>query len=262
MHGKKLRLNRLFNPATNKALMLPMDHGTTLGPIEGLENYTSTIKAIVSGGVDALIVHKGILNRIAHLKELVPVGLLMHLSVSTILGPDANRKRLVGTVEEAIKLGADGVSIHVNLGTETESEMIEDLGYISREASEWGIPLLVMVYSQRPGHQAKDIMHAVRLAEELGADIIKSSYPGTKKELEKILSCINTPLLISGGEKSNNFVDILTMIDDVVQAGAAGLSMGRNIFQNSNLEIAASIVYKLVHGKISLQEAIDLCTCQ
>jgi fructose-bisphosphate aldolase/2-amino-3,7-dideoxy-D-threo-hept-6-ulosonate synthase len=107
-------------------------------------------------------------------------------------------------VEEAIALGADAVSIHINLGAPNESKMLEDAAVVVKECNRWGMPLLVMIYPRGKGidpNSPKTIGHCVRVAEELGADLIKTNYPGDPVSFAKIVKACSVPVLIAGGEK-------------------------------------------------------------
>ena len=141
MIGKEIRIERILNRNTGKTVIIPMDHGVTVGPIRGLENMKETVDNIVNGGANAIVLHKGLV-RGGHRGSGKDIGLIIHLSGSTSLAPDPNFKVLVCTVEEAVRLGADAVSIHVNLGAEDESEMLRDFGVISKKSTEWGIRFL------------------------------------------------------------------------------------------------------------------------
>ena len=145
MRGKSIRMERIINRKTGNAVIIPMDHGVTVGPIDGIRSVKAVAEAVASGGADAAVVHKGaaIFGHRGYGRDL---GLIIHLSASTALAPDPNNKVLVATVEEALKLGADGVSIHVNIGAEDEGQMLSTLGDVSRSCQDWGMPLLAMMY--------------------------------------------------------------------------------------------------------------------
>ena len=140
MIGKKIRIERVVDRNTGKTVIIPMDHGVTVGPVSGLTNMQQTIRSVALGGANAIVMHKGLVE--TALKSRGELGLILHLSASTQIGIDQNSKTLICTVEEAIKLGADAISIHVNLGTDEERSMLRDLGTVSRAAMEWGMPLL------------------------------------------------------------------------------------------------------------------------
>ena len=131
MHlGKSVRLERIFNRETKRAIIVPMDHGVSVGPMEGIIDMRKATSDMAEGGADAVLMHKGLV-RCSHRASGKDVGLIVHLSASTSLTPQSNTKTLVASVEEAIKLGADGVSVHVNLGDENERDMLAQRGRVA-----------------------------------------------------------------------------------------------------------------------------------
>ena len=125
MIGKKIRLERIINRNTGRTVIAPMDHGVSSGPIPGIIDMDATVDEISQGGADAILMHKGIVKQ-GHRGYGKDIGLIVHLSASTSLAPDPNDKVTVTSVEKAIQLGADAVSIHVNLGSDTESQMLRN----------------------------------------------------------------------------------------------------------------------------------------
>jgi predicted phospho-2-dehydro-3-deoxyheptonate aldolase len=257
MNGKEFRLARLMRPQTGKICLVAIDHGTTLGPISGLEDPPTLIEQLLAGGPNAIVLHKGLLRQVHRYPGLALGKYIMHLSASTCLSRDQNEKILVSSVEEAILMGADGVSIHVNIGTEADSTMIRDLGMVSAECSKWGMPLIAMMYSKKDDKNPAQIAHAARIGQELGADIVKVSYPGTKEGVTKVLAGIQIPFVIAGGEKEGDTQAILKRTYDAITAGAAGVCMGRNIFQHPCPELFTSLISRLIHGEITLQECLQ-----
>ena len=143
--GKSIRMQRIFNRETGRVIIAPMDHGVSMGPIPGLVDMKEAVDRIARGGANAVVLHKGIVEG-GHRSGGKDVGLIIHMSASTSLAGDPNSKTLVCTVEEAIRLGADAVSIQVNIGNGSENDMLNDFGTVSRVAREWGMPLLAMIY--------------------------------------------------------------------------------------------------------------------
>lgn len=260
MTGKQIRMERIFNRNTKKTVIVPMDHGVTVGPIEGLIDMKKTVNAIASGGANAIVVHKGIV-RAGHRGGGKDVGLIIHLSGSTTLSPYPNAKTMICSVEEAIKIGADAVSIQVNVGNGNDSEMLRDLGQTARIASEWGIPLLAMMYPR--GEKIKNeydpeiIRHVARLGAELGADIVKCSYTGDPESFRRVVEGCPVPVVIAGGPKMSSDRDLLTMVRDAIDAGASGLSIGRNIFQHKNPQHMTATLSRMVHRRYSVEEALE-----
>jgi class I fructose-bisphosphate aldolase len=259
MIGKKIRLERIINRNSRKTVIIPMDHGVTVGPIEGLADMRTAISNVVAGGANAILMHKGIV-RAGHRGTGKDVGLIIHLSAGTSLSPDPNAKELVCTVEEAIKLGADAVSVHINLGAVTEKEMLMQLGHISERCFEWQMPLVAMMYTR--GAKIKDefdvnnVKLAARAGAELGADIVKVVYTGSVKSFAEVVEGCPVPVVIAGGPKMNSDRDIFKMVEGALAAGAAGVSIGRNAFQHKNPTKMVKALSKMVHDGASVEKAI------
>ena len=261
MIGKQIRLERIMNRDTGRTVIVPMDHGVTVGPIDGLIDMKATVNGVASGGANAIVIHKGLVGS-GHRRRGKDVGLIIHMSASTALSPYPNAKTLVCTVDEALRLGADAVSIHVNIGNGSEKEMLADLGQVARDARDWGIPLLAMMYPR--GEKIQDeydpqvIMHVARLAAELGADIVKVSYTGSVESFRAVVTGCPVPVVIAGGPKMSSDRDILEMVKGAVEAGGAGVSIGRNIFQHRDPSRMVGAISMLVHENASVAEALAM----
>lgn len=252
--GKLFRLNRIMNRASGKAIIVPMDHGATMGPLKGLEDFGAASSKVINGGADAVIVHKGMLRCLD--TDKLNSGLIVHLSASSKLNPKKFLKTSVCDVEEAICHGADGVSIHVNLGVENEGEMIRSMGETAKECSKWGIPLLAMMYTHgtAPGKRKESIKISARIGAELGADIIKCPYTGDEESFAEVVDGCPVPVLIAGGEKTDN-ESALKLIEGAMLSGAAGLSMGRNAFQHESPELFIKAACSIVHNGLTADQA-------
>lgn len=259
--GKAIRLERIFNRDTRRTIIVPMDHGVTVGPIEGIVDMHGAVKAVVEGGANAVLMHKGV-PRCCHRTRGRDVGLIVHLSASTSLSPLPNAKTLVCTVEEAIRLGADGVSVHVNLGDRRESKMLEEFGQVTNLAQSWGMPVLAMVYAR--GAKVKSefdpgvVAHCARVGLELGADVVKVPYTGDPDSFARVVASCCVPVVIAGGPKLSSTRDCLVMVHDAVAAGGAGLSIGRNIFQHKRPDMLTRALAMVVHEDASVDEAMEL----
>jgi predicted phospho-2-dehydro-3-deoxyheptonate aldolase len=256
--GKKIRIKRIINRISGKTVIIPMDHGVTMGPIQGLENMDKTVNMIIRGGANATVVHKGIVMS-TNRTEDTDIGLIIHLSASTSLNPEPNDKIPVCDVEEALALGADAVSVHVNIGADTESFMLEVLGNTARECYRWGLPLLAMMYPRGNGIDvnAETVKLAARVGAELGADIIKCPYTGDPESFEQVVQGCPVPVVIAGGSKMSD-AETLTMIEGAMQAGAGGVSMGRNVFQHENPELFVRVASAMVHEGVPAADALKM----
>jgi predicted phospho-2-dehydro-3-deoxyheptonate aldolase len=257
MVGKKLRLKRILGP-DEKIVITPMDHGVSCGPILGLEEMCIALERAIRGGTDSIILHKGTFKIISEMDFPLP-GLILHLSASTQLGLDFHHKVLVGSVEEALRLGVDGVSVHINLGNENESFMLGDLGEVADACRCWQMPLLVMVYvrGQNVSQPVSDkaIAHAVRVAWELGADIVKTAAPKKLETVKQITACCPVPVVIAGGGKEKNVQTFLDRIAGCIDSGAQGVAIGRNIFQDKSPVSLLQAVRGIVHDGLHSEEA-------
>jgi len=259
--GKNIRLERIIDRNTGRTVIVPMDHGVTLGPIKGLVDMRDMVNEIAEGGANAVLGHIG-LPLHGHRKHGRDIGLILHLSGSTVWAPDPNAKVLVNTVEMALKIGADAVSVHINIGAESESQMLHDLGEVSVKCLEWGMPLLAMMYTRGEKFQDENsvegVKHAARIAAELGADLVKVSYTGSPESFRQVVEGCPIPVLIAGGEKTKNEREILQIIKDALEAGGAGVSIGRNIFQHEKKQAMVRAICKMVHENISVEEALEI----
>jgi predicted phospho-2-dehydro-3-deoxyheptonate aldolase len=261
MIGKKIRLERIIDRNSGKTVIVPMDHGVTVGPIEGLADMRTTVSKIVAGGANAILMHKGMVLA-GHRGTGKDVGLIIHLSAGTSMSPDPNAKELVCTVEEAIRLGADAVSVHINLGAETDKEMLGQLGYVSERCLQWQMPLVAMMYTRGPKikneFDVNNVKHAARVGAELGADIVKVPYTGSVKSFTAVVQGCPVPVVIAGGPRMESDEDIFEMVEGALKAGAMGLSIGRNAFQHKKPEKMVGALCKMVHEGASVEKAIKM----
>jgi len=256
--GKSVRLNRITQ--RSRMLCVPMDHGVTVGPIKGLERIHETIRKLERGGVTAILAHKGILKR---LPEPVNAGVIMHMSASTSLSTSPNWKVQVAAVEEAIRLGADAVSVHINVGNKDEQHMLAKLGAVADACDEWGIPLIAMMYPR--GENVKNpmdpevIAHAARIGAELGADVVKVPMPSSnQEEIRRIVDGCPVPIVAAGGPKMDDDRKVLELAHAVVKAGGMGVTFGRNVFQHEDPESMARALRAIIVEERSVEEALKI----
>jgi fructose-bisphosphate aldolase/2-amino-3,7-dideoxy-D-threo-hept-6-ulosonate synthase len=252
--GKKRRLTRIFQE-DNRTVIVPMDHGVTIGPCKGIENMQNTVNSLLKGNVDAVLMHKGIAKHV----NVGTAGLIVMLSGASNLNPNQNNKVQVCSVQEAVRLGADAVSVHVNVGAEDEEKMLATLGRVVDECDIFGMPLLAMMYPRGPKitdeHALEVVAHAARLGAELGADIIKTNYTGTLETFKAVVECCPVPIVIAGGAKAKTAKDVLQITSESIKAGGAGLSIGRNVFQHENPTAMVKALSAIVHNGASVEVA-------
>lgn len=253
--GRAARLDRIGTDG--RIVNIPMDHGITIGATDGLRDIETTVDAVTRAGADSVLTQKGIAPRVHPNKN--DAGYIVHCNASTTIGPDANDKRMTCTAEEAVRAGADAVSIHLNVGSDHEPEQIEDLAELTAEAHRFGLPILAMTYARGPGvaeDDAESLAHAVRLGEELGADVVKTAYSGDSESFERVTAATACPVIVAGGSPRAN-EEMLGQVRGAMDAGAAGVSMGRSAFQHEDPEAFVGAVVRLVHEDAPVESALD-----
>jgi fructose-bisphosphate aldolase/2-amino-3,7-dideoxy-D-threo-hept-6-ulosonate synthase len=253
--GRDVRLSRIMRDG--KMVCIPMDHGISNGPIKGLEDVHGMIYQCAPAGLTCVLVNKGIIKT---LPRPLDIGLIAHFSGSTSIGPAPNRKMLMGNVEEAIRLGADAVSLHINIGAKEEPEMLQKLGMVADKCDEWSVPLVAMMYPRgenvKNPHDPEIVAHAARIGAEAGADIVKAVYTGDIDSFKKVVKSCPVPIVIAGGPKANTDRDILEMCAGAMAAGAKGVTFGRNIFQHKNPPAMVRALSKIIIQSKTVREAL------
>jgi len=255
------RLRRLFK--NGRTFVVPMDHGISIGPVPGLYDMRQTVEQMAGTGVNGIVVHKGLVRTIAPcLRQSPDIGLIVHLCGSTSQAPDPNEKQLVCTVQEAMALGADAVSVHVNIGAETEGQMLRDFADVAEQCHDLHVPLLAMVYARGPklNVQFSETFntHCARVAYEIGADFVKVQYTGSPETFARVVQSVGIPVVIAGGPKMSSDLEVLQMVSDSLSAGAAGVSIGRNVFGASDVTGMCRAMAAIIHDNLSVDQAMEL----
>ncbi len=257
--GKTIRMGRIFNRQTGRTVMVPMDHGITIGPVTGLTDIGRSTSAVADGGANAVVMHKGIVKE-CYARAPADLGLIIHLSASTNLSIDPDHKIIITRPLEAMRLGADAVSVHVNVGSEKEGEMLKDLGDVARTCEGLGLPLLAMMYPRGKNiHNQYDpdlIAHACRVGAEMGVDIIKTNYTGDQDTFREVVKGCPVPIIIAGGMKTNSDKELLDKIKGACDSGAAGVAVGRNVFMHDAPAVMVRRICGVVHEGLTPAEAL------
>jgi len=256
---REMRIKRLL--PTGRGVWIPIDHGASDWPVDGLEDISSLVGNLTKGrGVDAIVSQRGPLNSHYYdTEENWRGGWVLHLSVSTRHGGEnSGWKVLAGeasnVVISAVERGAIGVSVQVNLGDEHEGEMLATLASISDECHLLGVPLLGMMYPRGPnmsimdGDETKGISHAARIGWELGCDVVKVPWTGSIETFQQVTSSVPIPVLVSGGPKDDDFRAVIRMARASMAAGGAGVCMGRQIFSDADPTSRIAEIIEVVHG--------------
>ena len=259
--GKQVRLERIINREDHRTIIVPMDHGVTIGAVDGLVDMREAVNDMAIGGADAVLMHKGLI-RCSHRSAGKDVGLIVHLSASTMLTPHANTTTPAGTAAAGTKHGAGAASAHGDLGDPNERLMLADLGKVAAACDDWHMPLLAMMYARGPeianSFDPKVVAHCARVGVELGADIVKVSYTGDMDSFADVVSGCCVPVVIAGGERMDSTRQVLQMVHDSIKAGGAGVSMGRNVFQHPRRIELMRALRAIVHDNADVDHALAI----
>src|SRR3989339_2083196 len=251
--GLKNRLSRIFNPKTGRTVMLAVDHGYFQGPTTGLKDFKKAVEPLLPYA-DCLFITRGMLRNCVDANTDVPIFLRVSGGPS-ILGELSNED-ITTSMKEAIRLNAVGVGLSIFVGEKNEDRTISNLGRLVNEAEEYGIPVLaITAVGKEMARDARYLGLACRIAAEIGAHIVKTYY--CEEDFEKVVGGCPVPIVIAGGKKIPE-KDALQMAFNAISRGAAGVDMGRNIFQSENPVAMIRAVRAVVHENYSADEAFEL----
>ncbi|MCP4756743.1 MAG: fructose-bisphosphate aldolase [Proteobacteria bacterium] len=255
MKGLKNRLSRILDPQTKRGLIIAVDHGMALGPMTGIED-PSTVFDTLDPYADAWLMTKGIFT---HVYE--PQGnkgvILRASGGASIAGPDLTRELSTASVEELLSLSADAVACSAYIGTSNEHETLLNMSKTAEACRRWQVPLLGVIGVGKDKEKKQDpkfIALGARVAAEHGADIVKTYY--TARDFDTVVAGCPVPIAIAGGPKCETDQETLAMIRGALDSGAAGIVMGRNIWQSPRPVPLIKAVRALIHENISLDDAV------
>lgn len=261
--GKSMRLKRVVDPA-GVSIICALDHGMTSPTfLEPLADITMRTAQAVAGGANVIMMSKGMI-RIAQPAFGRETSLAMLLSASA--NPDGARPQIVriGEVEEALRLGADAVVLFTALGGETEAGMIDTLAAVGRECEALGMPFIAeaefpttyaSVEELKQQYGFEYLRRNVRLCAELGADIVKTNWPGDAESFGKLVEATSgIPVVLAGGSRLDDG-ELLLRMEQAMSAGAIGCSVGRNIFMHASPEAITRALSRVIRERWSAEKA-------
>jgi len=248
--GMERRRSRL-NGANGRTFLLAIDHGLPAGPIPGIERPAEFLRRMGSVPFSGLIVNPGLVPFLSN--EVSPDwALVVHLSAGTLLSSRPTSKVLGSTVEHAISMGADAVSVQISFGTSDEDRMVMDAGHVVDSTRSFGVPVLMMAYAAaeagKPSEDAAAAAHAARAAAEIGATFVQTNFVAGADGVRTIVRGCPVPVVVAGGPRTipeNAFLEVLR---ETLRAGAAGIAVGRQVFQAPDPAVAAHRIADVVFG--------------
>ena len=267
--GKAIRASRILTPESGRGIVVAMDHGMFIGAGGRLLDVEKAVTLIASAGPQALQVHHGIASRfhsIFHGKK--SPSLVLRVDTCNQWrkrpAPREGYRRLVSSIEEAAVIGADAVCCFLFTGYPNdtmEGDNVADVAHLAQESRKWGIPLVVEPLAMEEGKDAvRDVELVklmVRIAAELGADMIKADYTD-KKTFREVIRVSPAPILVRGGPKTKTEREALEMVKDAMDAGAKGLVFGRNVWDFPDPVKMMRALSAIVHEDASVDRAVRL----
>lgn len=265
MLGKEVRISRLVNKKSNKMMAITVDHAISRGiaPMTGLHSIQDTIDKIILGRPDAMTMTKGIAEHCMW-QHAGKVSILLKASNYSPVAP--TRDTIFGSVDEAIRMGADAISMGAMTLGDFQGEQFEAIGKFSEECMAKGMPLIGHVYPKGESVSVdkraawENIAYCVRSACELGMDIVKTTYTGDPDSMAKVVSCVPSTfrVVIQGGDACKTLDDYLVMTREAMDCGVGGVTMGRFVWDYKDVTALVIALRYIIHEGYSVKEAKEL----
>jgi fructose-bisphosphate aldolase/2-amino-3,7-dideoxy-D-threo-hept-6-ulosonate synthase len=265
--GKQVRLGRVFDPDSGTAIVLPLDHAVESPDFLELERPLPLVGDLARAGVDAFLIRRGMASHAAT-EFAGRAGWIQRLTGRTGLSTAGgahhdNRQLVIASVEDALRNGADAVAPTFFFGPDTEDDAFPQLGKIADECDRLGMPLLAEVFPQGgPGavpydgpYSVAEMRLAVRIASEEGADFIKTWYTGDPESFAEVIRYSFVPVLVAGGARTNDPVDVLRMARGAMDAGAKGVAFGRKVWGHADPAAMVRALARVVREGASAEAA-------
>jgi 3-hydroxy-5-phosphonooxypentane-2,4-dione thiolase len=250
--GMQSRLARIFDPGTNRTVMLAIDHGYFQGPTTGLERVDLSIVPLL-GFADALMTTRGMVRSTIPATSGVPI--VLRASGGPSILKDLSDEQIAVAMEDAVRLNATAVAVQVFIGGENETQSVHNMTRLVDQGQQAGIPVLaVTAVGRELTRDARYLRLAVRICAELGAHMVKTYY--CAEDFDTVTSACPVPVVMAGGKKLSE-LDALTMAYNAIEAGAAGVDMGRNIFQSDQPVAMIRAVRAVVHDSAKPEHAYE-----
>ncbi|NDJ77288.1 MAG: fructose-bisphosphate aldolase [Chloroflexi bacterium] len=270
--GKTIRLGRILDPRTGRAAVIAFDHGVHLGPLPGVMTPGETLALLAEAGADAFLVGPGTARTFAHVFAgrgapalILRVDWTNRWRDADHLGSEEGRGRMIVSVEDAARLGADAVLAYMFIGYEdpdAEAQQVEAVARMAQDCERLGIGCIIepMARGVRADHdiyRADYIALGARMACELGADVLKTDYSGDSGSFRLVTEASYRPVLIAGGPKTKTLREALEMVHGALAAGANGMFIGRNVFQAPDPARMMGVLRRMIHHNLDVESALS-----
>jgi DhnA family fructose-bisphosphate aldolase class Ia len=256
--GKQIRLARLFNPVSNRLLAVTLDHPITRGVLPGIIDIRKTLDQVVAGRPDAVTLHKGIAQRVFPGYAGKVALIIKSTAYNTDYHPHYDTP--VADVEEAVRLGADAISVGMIVGGPEQAMQLTHLGKISKEAESMGMPLVAHIYPKgslvKDSHDAEALAYAVRAGAELGVDVVKTLWSGSAESFRKVIESCPSRVCLAGGAGGHELIEYFKMTRDALDIGLAGITYGRFVWQDKNPAAVIRALAALLHDGATVAQAL------
>ncbi|MCM3761977.1 fructose-bisphosphate aldolase [Alkalihalobacillus oceani] len=258
--GKEVRMNRLLHE-DGRLLAVAVDQATARGIFNELMPIARKISEIAEAKPDAMTMHKGIADTCFH-EHVGKTSLIFKASTFSPWQPNSDVQ--VATVEEALRYGADAISMGCIVGGEDNQEQLHNLAALAGEAHAYGLPVVAHIYprgSLIPAEEKSDWRHtayAVRAGAEVGVDIVKTKYTGDPETFHKVVASTPAKVVVAGGDIGSKIDDYFQMVYDVIDAGGTGITFGRIVWNRENPTAVVKAFKHIIHEGGTVKEAIEL----
>lgn len=280
MHpGKTVRLQKIWKH--KRAVIIPYDHGSFSGPVPGIEDAVRLTERIAATGADGILVTPGVLKTISHV--VGDLGVMVRIDGGfTKFSRQPTDYQPFYSIADALKLGADAVIVFTFIDTPAEADSLRRLGTAAAEADAWGVPLVAEILApsllnnhfgtkvfgggRKNGDIGAETLAVARIGAEAGADVIKTRYTGTVAGFREVVRSCGARVIVAGGPAKKGKAGanpggaeaILALAAECVQADAAGVIFGRNVWQHPKMEKLIAAICAIVHEDEDVQSALKL----
>lgn len=259
--GKEVRLRRLFH-SSNTSVSVALDHAISWGVVPGIENIQQVIDDLSPVGPDSFTIVKGTALR-CYRRNLGRIPFILKATCFSPFHPAFDTP--LATVEEALRLGAEAISIGTTTGGDDQAQLLTNLAQVVRQADQYGLPTVTHIYPRgnlipdADRYQVEHVAYSARAAAEIGVDIIKTFYTGTPESFSKVIeAAAPARVVISGGTKADSLTQFFRMTRDGIDVGARGVTYGRNVWQAERPRSILKALLALVHDRASVGDAVAI----